>query len=88
MHCLEEDEQQAEASFDVPPPLQIIVMSVPFVSFLSISFLSLLPTSPPSFLSLLKDFKFHSVGLLSEVPLSEGPVLYQALVSEAIQRAA
>ena len=58
MQCLEEAEQQAEASVDVPyPPLQI-VNSVPFCLFLSISILSLLALSilsllPLSILSLL-----------------------------------
>ena len=36
MQCLEEAEQQAQASVDVPPPLQIVLL--PFVSF---SFLSI-----------------------------------------------
>ena len=48
--CLEEDEQHAEASVDVPYPLLQIVNLVPF---LSISILSLLPFSILSLLSLL-----------------------------------
>ena len=55
--CLEEAEQQAEASVDVPyPPLQI-VNSVPFFLYLypiSAPFLNPLSSpSPPSLLSLL-----------------------------------
>ena len=57
MQCLEEAEQQAEASVDVPyPPLQII-NSVPFSLYLyplSAPFLNPLSSpSPPSLLSLL-----------------------------------
>ena len=60
--CLEEAEQQAEASGDVPPPLQIVIstlfslhlypLSAPFLNRLSSSFPHF-PASPPSFLSLL-----------------------------------
>ena len=54
--CLEEAEQQAEASVDVPyPPLQIVNLA-PFClfSFLSAPFLNpLFSPSPPSLLSLL-----------------------------------
>ena len=54
--CLEEAEQRAEASFDVPYPLQI-VNSVPFSLYLyplSAPFLNPLSSpSPPSLLSLL-----------------------------------
>ena len=88
--CLEEAEQQAEESVDVPPPLQIVI-SVPFCLFslylypllsqTSLFSLSSFPlASPPSLLSLLinslsskdKDFKFHSVSLLSEMSLACG----------------
>ena len=60
MQCLEEAEQQADASVNVPyPPLQI-ANSVPFCLFslylypLSVPFLNPLSSPrPPSFLSLL-----------------------------------
>ena len=49
MQCLEEAEQKAEASVDVPPPLQIVIL-VPFCIFS----LYLYPLSAPfSILSLL-----------------------------------
>ena len=53
MQCLEEAEQQAETSVDVPyPPLQIVNL----VFFLSISILSLLPFSILSLLPLHHPF--------------------------------
>ena len=56
--CLEEAEQQAEASVDVPFLLfkLLIITQFPFVSFLSISILSLFPYSILSLLPLHHPF--------------------------------
>ena len=54
--CLEEAEQQAEASVAVPYPLFKLLTQFPFISFLSISILSLLPFSILSLLPLHHPF--------------------------------
>ena len=61
-HCLEEAEQQAEASVDVPYPSLQIVNSVPFCFYsLLISILSLLPFSILSLLPLLLSLLINSL---------------------------
>ena len=88
MQYLEEAEQQAEASGGVPPPLQIVIsthfvtFSLSLFSLSQSSFLDPLSSPFPHFPChpfrstlcprKIKTSKFHSISVLSEVPLACG----------------